>query len=148
MNKPTVLIKGARYRQGDYVIITTRTLKAPVVSLTHQGWLQGWMTSPVSGFRYLQLRIQTAEGKEKVQDIVESLIARVELAEPPQVIREWGGTRVSRPVVCLTTGEEYPSIGSAHRGTGRPASSIQAVLLGKHRHTGGLVFCYKEAAGC
>jgi hypothetical protein len=56
-----------------------------------------------------------------------------------------GGGRVPRPVICLDTGEEFPSITAAAQAK---QSSLPKILLccqGKRKRTGGLQWAYKEA---
>ncbi len=60
-----------------------------------------------------------------------------------------GGGRPERPVVCLTTGERFPSITAAAEATGTQICKIIPVCQGKRKHTGGLTWAYaEEAATC
>lgn len=55
-----------------------------------------------------------------------------------------GGGRPERPVVCLTTGEWYPSITAAADATGAHICKILQVCQGKRKHTLGLAWAYAE----
>ena len=56
-----------------------------------------------------------------------------------------GGGRPERPVVCLTTGELFPSITAAADATGAPLCKILLCCQGKRKSTKGLAWAYKEA---
>lgn len=55
-----------------------------------------------------------------------------------------GGGRPERPVVCLTTGERFPSITAAADATGAQICKILMVCQGKRKHTKGLAWAYAE----
>lgn len=56
-----------------------------------------------------------------------------------------GGGRPERPVVCLTTGELFPSITAAADATGASLSKILMCCQGKRKSTKGLAWAYEEA---
>jgi hypothetical protein len=53
-------------------------------------------------------------------------------------------TYESRPVLCITTGIEYPSLTYAARSLELPAGSIHQVCVGRHSHTKGLKFKFVD----
>ena len=55
-----------------------------------------------------------------------------------------GGGRPERPVVCLTTGEWFPSITAAADATGAQLNKIILCCQGKRKTTKGLVWAYTE----
>lgn len=60
-----------------------------------------------------------------------------------------GGGRPERPVVCLTSGEWFPSITAAADATGASLCKILLCCQGKRKHTMGLAWAYAgEVAPC
>lgn len=57
-----------------------------------------------------------------------------------------GGGRPERPVVCVTTGEWFPSITAAADATGAHICKILMCCQGKRKHTKGLAWAYAEEA--
>jgi hypothetical protein len=55
-----------------------------------------------------------------------------------------GGGRPARPVVCLTTGERFPSITAAAQATGSTLVKILQVCQGKRKRTNGMAWAYAE----
>lgn len=55
-----------------------------------------------------------------------------------------GGGRPERAVVCLTTGEQFPSLTAAANATGAPLCKILVCCQGKRKHTKGLAWAYAE----
>lgn len=55
-----------------------------------------------------------------------------------------GGGRPERPVICLTTGEWFPSITAAADATGAQICKILVCCQGKRKHTKGLAWAYAE----
>lgn len=58
-----------------------------------------------------------------------------------------GGGRPERPVVCLTTGERFPSLTAAAGVTGASLTKILLCCQGKRKRTRGLAWAYEEVAG-
>lgn len=57
-----------------------------------------------------------------------------------------GGGRPEKPVICLDTGEWFPSITAAADATGAQICKILLVRQGKRKHTKGLAWSYAEEA--
>lgn len=49
-----------------------------------------------------------------------------------------------RPVVCLNSGTEYPSVSEAARQTGSNKQNVTLCCQGKRKHTKGLAWAYTE----
>jgi group I intron endonuclease len=54
--------------------------------------------------------------------------------------------KLMKPIVCITNGTEYPSIGAAARNLGINDGQLSQHLKGKHKHVKGYVFKYKESS--
>lgn len=57
-----------------------------------------------------------------------------------------GGGRAERPVICLTTGEYFPSITAAADATGSQLCKVLLCCQGKRKHHKGLAWAYAEEA--
>jgi hypothetical protein len=58
-----------------------------------------------------------------------------------------GGGRPKRPVICLDTGVEYPSITEAAMATGSVLEKVLACCKGQRNKTNGLRWAYAEEVG-
>lgn len=61
-----------------------------------------------------------------------------------RVLNGGGGGRPKRPVICLTTGEWFPSITEAADATGSQLCKILLCCQGKRKHHHGLAWAYAE----